>query len=146
MVVDPFSAFSLLGRLPLLTKAWLVLNLVEACLSMPILAVLKMKLASRMTVSINYHCLCLQLTTFSGWQLLLNRQGLIVSTWFIFFFLRQCIPLLTETCTIEVEILLLWLSSKATHSYQAFSAFEIKEFGSESPGFERKGIPDDLWS
>ncbi|EOA98661.1 hypothetical protein Anapl_17029 [Anas platyrhynchos] len=32
----------------------------------------------------------------------------------------------------------------ATSSYQAISAFEIKEFGYESPGFERKGIPDDL--
>lgn len=31
MVVDPLNAFSLLGRLPLLTKAWLVLNLVEVC-------------------------------------------------------------------------------------------------------------------
>lgn len=105
-----------------------------------------MKLASRMTVNVNYHCLCLQLTMFSGWQLLLNRQGLIVRTWFLFFFLRQCIPLLIKTCTAEVEILSQWLSPKATHSYQAFSAFEIKEFGSESPGFEKKGIPDDLWS
>lgn len=80
MVMDPLNVFSVLGRLPLLTKTWLVLNRADHSLSVPILAVLKMKLASRMTVSVNYHCLCLQLTMFSGWQLLLNRQGRIVST------------------------------------------------------------------
>lgn len=52
---------------------------------MPILAVLNVELASRMMVHVNYHCLYLQLTTLSTWQFLLNRQGLIVSTWFFFF-------------------------------------------------------------
>lgn len=65
---------------------WIWLKCADHSLSMPILAVLKMKLASRMTVSVNYHCLCLQLTTFSRWQVLLIKKGLIASTWFLFFF------------------------------------------------------------
>lgn len=53
---------------------WIWLKCADHSLSMPILAVLKMKLVSRMTVSVNYHCLCLQLTTFSSWQVLLNKR------------------------------------------------------------------------
>lgn len=46
--------------------------------------------------------------------------------------------------TAEVEMLSQWLSPKAPGSHQAVSASEMKEFGEESPGIERKGIPDDL--
>lgn len=65
---------------------WIWFKCTDHSLSMPILAVLKMKLASRMMVNINYRCLCLHLTTFSSWQFLWSSHGLIVSTFIYFFF------------------------------------------------------------
>lgn len=95
---------------------WIWFKCTDHSLSMPILAVLKMKLASRMMVNINYRCLCLHLTTFSSWQFLWSSHGLIVSTFIFFFLLKQCIPLLIETLhayAAEVEILSQWLAPKA---------------------------------